>query len=176
MTIPYQMNCSHQGEGWCLACVGELGEENERLRSLLARCLPIVQGEAEMMADLSRHAPMSPEAQAKHDTTEYDCERLIREIPEALDGSPLPDHLRRRPEPAGNSWFGTPFRKDRPFYNGRNGMVKVGSKVSHADGWSGTVERIYGWPGEGWGDMRDDADGKLYRIRLEKLTPEETSE
>lgn len=26
------MNCEHQGEGWCLACVRRLGEENETLR------------------------------------------------------------------------------------------------------------------------------------------------
>lgn len=27
MTIPYMHNCSHQDEGWCLACVRKQGEE-----------------------------------------------------------------------------------------------------------------------------------------------------
>ena len=27
MTIPYLMNCSHASEGWCLACVKEMGED-----------------------------------------------------------------------------------------------------------------------------------------------------
>lgn len=27
MTIPYLMNCAHDDEGWCLACVKKLGEE-----------------------------------------------------------------------------------------------------------------------------------------------------
>lgn len=36
MTIPYMMNCSHDGDGWCLACVRQLGEEIEQLRKALA--------------------------------------------------------------------------------------------------------------------------------------------
>ncbi len=35
MTIPHLMNCQHQGEGWCLACVKELWEEKERLLRIL---------------------------------------------------------------------------------------------------------------------------------------------
>jgi hypothetical protein len=31
MTIPSQMNCSHDDEGWCLQCVGELEEERLKL-------------------------------------------------------------------------------------------------------------------------------------------------
>ena len=31
MTIPYMMNCSHTGEGWCLTCVKSLGENYEQL-------------------------------------------------------------------------------------------------------------------------------------------------
>jgi len=26
MTIPWMMNCSHKGDGWCLECVCELGQ------------------------------------------------------------------------------------------------------------------------------------------------------
>jgi len=54
------------------------------LRGLLKRCLPIVQADAQMMADITRHAPLDPESQAKHDSTEYESEKLLREIPEAL--------------------------------------------------------------------------------------------
>lgn len=32
MTIPWLMNCPHSEDSWCLACVREMGEENERLR------------------------------------------------------------------------------------------------------------------------------------------------
>lgn len=35
MTVPYLMNCSHCDNGWCLACIKKLGEENERLCRLL---------------------------------------------------------------------------------------------------------------------------------------------
>lgn len=41
MTIPYLMNCDHESDGWCLSCVKQLGEENDRLRAALqpfARC------------------------------------------------------------------------------------------------------------------------------------------
>jgi hypothetical protein len=32
MTIPHMMNCSHQGEGWCLDCVGKLAAERDELK------------------------------------------------------------------------------------------------------------------------------------------------
>ena len=35
--IPTQMNCSHQGEGWCLACVGKLAADNEKNEKLISR-------------------------------------------------------------------------------------------------------------------------------------------
>jgi glutamine cyclotransferase len=35
MTIPTLMNCAHQGEGWCLACVGKLATDQDRLREAL---------------------------------------------------------------------------------------------------------------------------------------------
>ena len=32
MTIPWMMNCSHMDNGWCIACVSELGERYAALR------------------------------------------------------------------------------------------------------------------------------------------------
>lgn len=50
----------------------------------LERCLPIIQREAQMMADISRFAPLPHEAQAQHDSTEYESEKLLRDVPAAL--------------------------------------------------------------------------------------------
>jgi len=58
--------------------------ENYRLRETLARCLPILQADAQMMADVSRFASLDHASQAAHDTTEYESERLAREIPVLL--------------------------------------------------------------------------------------------
>lgn len=52
---------------------------------LLKRAMPIIEQDARMMADLTRHAPLPPEAQAKHDKTEYESERLLKEVPVVLD-------------------------------------------------------------------------------------------
>jgi hypothetical protein len=49
-------------------------------RKLLRRCLPIVAADAQMMADITRHAPLDPASQAAHDSTEYESEKLMREI------------------------------------------------------------------------------------------------
>jgi hypothetical protein len=38
MTVPYLMNCPHDGDGWCLSCVKVLGEEYEELRELIRHC------------------------------------------------------------------------------------------------------------------------------------------
>lgn len=35
MTIPYQMNCAHSPDGWCLACVGALAAERDEAREAL---------------------------------------------------------------------------------------------------------------------------------------------
>lgn len=32
MTMPHLMNCSHQGEGWCLDCVKQLQQEVEKIQ------------------------------------------------------------------------------------------------------------------------------------------------
>ena len=31
MTIPWLMNCAHQGDGWCLKCVGLMADDLKRL-------------------------------------------------------------------------------------------------------------------------------------------------
>lgn len=54
------------------------------LERLLLRCLPIIQTDAQMMAVLTRFAPLDAEYQAKHDSTEYESEKLLREIPAAM--------------------------------------------------------------------------------------------
>jgi len=61
--------------------------EVERLRGLLARCLPIIEADARMMADITRHFPLDPVSQAQHDSTEYESERLVSEIPAVLAGT-----------------------------------------------------------------------------------------
>ena len=61
--------------------------DRDRLRGLLIRCLPIVQADARMMADITRHSPLDPVSQAQHDSTEYESERLVSEIPAVLAGT-----------------------------------------------------------------------------------------
>lgn len=59
-------------------------QRTELLEALLKRCLPIIDSDALMMADITRFMPLPPEEQAKHDSTESDSERLQREIRAAL--------------------------------------------------------------------------------------------
>jgi hypothetical protein len=56
----------------------------QELISLLRRCLPIIQSDAQMMDAISRHAPLDAASQAVHDSTEYESERLVVEIREVL--------------------------------------------------------------------------------------------
>jgi hypothetical protein len=76
------------GEASCLYVLKEFEAESDRestsLRAALARCLPIVQADAQMMADISRFAPLDHASQAAHDMIEYESERLAREIPVLL--------------------------------------------------------------------------------------------
>jgi len=53
MTIPWMMNCSHDGDGWCLACVREIAEENEKL-TLANKALQKENDELKAKADV-RH-------------------------------------------------------------------------------------------------------------------------
>lgn len=52
----------------------------DALLALLKRCRPIIEADAQMMADISRHAPLDADSQAKHDATEYESEKLAREL------------------------------------------------------------------------------------------------
>ncbi len=54
------------------------------LKELLRKALPIIKADAQMMADITRHAPLPEEAQAVHDTTEYESEKLVRQIESVL--------------------------------------------------------------------------------------------
>jgi hypothetical protein len=49
----------------------------DALLSLLERCKFVIELEAEMVADVTRHAPLDPESQSKHDSTEYPSERWL---------------------------------------------------------------------------------------------------
>lgn len=65
------------------AIMREAAAEIESLRAavnLLAKCYKFVEDDAIMMADLTRFAPLDPESQAIHDSTEALSEALIREI------------------------------------------------------------------------------------------------
>ncbi len=64
--------------------VAELTERLQRAVALLRRCVPIIEQDARMMADITRHAPLPAKSQAIHDSTEYDSERLAIEIPAFL--------------------------------------------------------------------------------------------
>ena len=59
---------------------------------MLIRCLPILESDAQMTADITRFVPLPPDAQRVHDTTETEAEKLLKEIPEAM-GLPLRDLL-----------------------------------------------------------------------------------
>lgn len=58
----------------------------QTLLDLLRRCRRYVEADAQMMADISRHAPLDPASQATHDTTEYESEKLLPLIDAALGG------------------------------------------------------------------------------------------
>lgn len=68
---------------------GALREEQLKTQAaikLLIRCLPIIESDAQMMADLTRFAPLPAADQARHDSTETDSERLAVELPLFLAG------------------------------------------------------------------------------------------
>ena len=47
---------------------------------VLCKCIPFVEADAQMVADLTRHAPLDAASQARHDNTEAASEALLREI------------------------------------------------------------------------------------------------
>ena len=58
--------------------------EIDRLRALLLRARKFVEDDTLMIAAITRHAPLPPDAQAIHDSTEYLSEILLREIDSVL--------------------------------------------------------------------------------------------
>jgi len=58
--------------------------ERDVLAALLREARRYVEQDAQMMADISRHAPLDAESQAVHDATEYPSERLLPRIDTAL--------------------------------------------------------------------------------------------
>lgn len=58
--------------------LGDIDRIN-RLLGLLERAKPIVEQDAQMMADISRFAPLPPENQAAHDSKEYPSEVWLRD-------------------------------------------------------------------------------------------------
>lgn len=57
MTNPTQMNCEHSPDGWCLACVKVLNEDNKAIRRLFCA----------MMED----SPYMDDGEAQGDTIDY---------------------------------------------------------------------------------------------------------
>lgn len=51
-----------------------------KLAKMVRDAKPMVERDARMMADLTRFAPLSPEDQAKHDSTEFPSEIWIQEF------------------------------------------------------------------------------------------------
>lgn len=64
-------------------------ERCAKLETLLKRCRPIIEADAQMMADISRHAPLDADNQAQHDATEYESEKLARELERLLGPNSL---------------------------------------------------------------------------------------
>lgn len=52
MTIPHMQNCPHQGDGWCLDCVGILHAEVERLQDVLQEIEQVGHNPADLASDL----------------------------------------------------------------------------------------------------------------------------
>lgn len=59
------------------------------LKHLVDIALPIVQADSDMMVDLSRFAPLPPEQQAKHDSTEYPSEKWLNDYKSLMAGNDI---------------------------------------------------------------------------------------
>jgi hypothetical protein len=55
-----------------------------KLARMVRDAKPMVESDAMMVADLSRFAPLPPDAQAKHDRTHFPCERWLEEFVRAI--------------------------------------------------------------------------------------------
>lgn len=58
--------------------------EVEKMLDLLKRAKTYVEFDAQMMADLTRFAPLAPDQQSQHDSTEYDSEKWLKEYEEFM--------------------------------------------------------------------------------------------
>jgi hypothetical protein len=63
-------------------------DDYEKVLDLLCRARKFVFDDALMAGAITRHAPLPPEAQAVHDSTEYLSEILLREIDSVLPNAP----------------------------------------------------------------------------------------
>lgn len=70
MTMPHLMNCDHSSDGWCLACVKQMHDERERMRSVLE----IIENNYEYSTQGYRNCPMHKSIKAALGRTECpDC-------------------------------------------------------------------------------------------------------
>lgn len=82
----------------------------------LEQSLPIIQSDADMMATISRHAPLDTASQAAHDSYEYESERLVRELPNLITA--LRARLAEKPAPQAWQWI-YPDGATSPLYMGK---------------------------------------------------------
>ena len=65
----------------------QLEDKNKLLMYLLGKAKKYVEDDVLMVATISRHAPLPPEAQAAHDSTESESEKLLPLINQALENT-----------------------------------------------------------------------------------------
>jgi hypothetical protein len=139
-------------------------EENQALRQLLQRCLPIIQADADMMATISRLAPLCPAEQNKHDTTEQDSERLLRDIPTTLAKQPgVGRAIARRPDIANPGCIKVVERDSgiynacdaTGFYRGLNHKgQRTGARVYSVYGLDAGIAYCQSW--DVWGNLHEE--------------------
>ena len=65
----------------------QLEDKNKLLMYLLGKARKYVEEDVLMISAISRHAPLPAEAQAEHDSTEYESEKLLPLINQALENT-----------------------------------------------------------------------------------------
>lgn len=68
----------------CDSCIRKVAQYDD-LVDFLKRTRAYVESDVDMMATISRFAPLPAEDQEHHDNTEYASERLLREIDHFLE-------------------------------------------------------------------------------------------
>lgn len=97
--MPTMMNCPHTGEGWCLACVGDMATETTRLRETLSwatgfiRCahpnaesdyadmrnaMDLIAGRVGTSGEFHRTCCRAELAETERDEARAECERLTK--------------------------------------------------------------------------------------------------